>query len=207
MGALPVGRGQIGRVKYLAVGRAKPGQGRGGGQGPHIPPSVIKTGVKLPQLQPPPGHHAADKPYLVQMKQELDQIAPTISNNPFMKNDKRKKAPDVDTAVAQAAFENEIENSPATMEDKIHEMQKNDLKRELNNVLKGIRRKDDNEVIDQYADAETGEGDTSDIEDDESSSLGSCSSSDITIDCDESHEANDDVTKITENEEEEISAL
>ena len=59
----------------------------------------------------------------------------------------------------------------------------------------------------QYADAETGEGDTSDIEDDESSSLGSCSSSDITIDCDESHEANDDVTKITENEEEEISAL
>ena len=59
----------------------------------------------------------------------------------------------------------------------------------------------------QYADAETGDGDTSDIEDDESS-LGSCSSSsDITIDCDESHEANDDVTKITENEEEEISAL
>ena len=84
------------------------------------------------------------------MKQELDQIAPTISNNPFMKNDKRKKAPDVDTAVAQAAFENEIiENSPVTVEDEIHEMQKNDLKRELNNVLKGIRRKDDNEVIDQ----------------------------------------------------------
>ena len=178
------------------------------------------------------------------MKQELDQIAPTISNNPFMKNDKRKKAPDVNTAVAQAAFENEIESSPVTVEDEIHEMKKNDLKRELNNVLKGIRRKDDNEVIDQvdfkytahthihrytlythfqsipisskimtlwlfqYADAETGDGDTSDIEDDESSSLGSCSSSsDITIDCDESHEANDDVTKITENEEEEISAL
>ena len=31
------------------------------GQGPHIPPSVIKTGVKLPQLQPQPGHRAADK--------------------------------------------------------------------------------------------------------------------------------------------------
>ena len=31
------------------------------GQGPHIPPSVIKTGVKLPQLQPQPGHHAPDK--------------------------------------------------------------------------------------------------------------------------------------------------
>ena len=83
------------------------------------------------------------------MKQELDQIAPTISNNPFMKNDKRKKAPDVNTAVAQTAFENEIESSPVTVEDEIHEMKKNDLKRELNNVLKGIRRKDDNEVIDQ----------------------------------------------------------
>ena len=43
--ALPVGRGQIGRVKYLAVGRGKVGRGK------DIPQSVIKTGVKLPQLQ------------------------------------------------------------------------------------------------------------------------------------------------------------
>lgn len=48
-----MGRGQIGRVKYLALGRGKPGQGHGGGGGGrvHIPQSVIKTGVKLPQLQ------------------------------------------------------------------------------------------------------------------------------------------------------------
>ena len=39
-----MGRGQIGKVKYLEVGRA-------GGRGPSIPASVIKTGVKLPQLQ------------------------------------------------------------------------------------------------------------------------------------------------------------
>ena len=39
-----MGRGQIGKVKYLEVGR-------GSGRGP-IPASVIKTGVKLPQLQP-----------------------------------------------------------------------------------------------------------------------------------------------------------
>ena len=42
--ALPVGRGQIGKVKYIPVGV----QGRGG-RG--IPSSVIKTGVKLPQLE------------------------------------------------------------------------------------------------------------------------------------------------------------
>ena len=42
--ALPVGRGQIGKVKYIPVGM----QGRGG-RG--IPSSVIKTGVKLPQLE------------------------------------------------------------------------------------------------------------------------------------------------------------
>ena len=42
--ALPVGRGQIGKVKYIPVGL----QGRGG-RG--IPSSVIKTGVKLPQME------------------------------------------------------------------------------------------------------------------------------------------------------------
>jgi hypothetical protein len=42
--ALPVGRGQIGKVKFIPMGV----QGRGG-RG--IPSSVIKTGVKLPQLE------------------------------------------------------------------------------------------------------------------------------------------------------------
>ena len=41
--ALPVGRGQIGRVRYLPVGGQQVG-GRG------IPSSVIKTGVRLPQV-------------------------------------------------------------------------------------------------------------------------------------------------------------
>ena len=42
--ALPVGRGQIGKVKYIPVGVQVRG-GRG------IPSSVIKTGVKLPQFE------------------------------------------------------------------------------------------------------------------------------------------------------------
>ena len=42
--ALPIGRGQIGKVKYIPVGVQSRG-GRG------IPSSVIKTGVKLPQME------------------------------------------------------------------------------------------------------------------------------------------------------------
>ena len=42
--ALPVGRGQIGKVKYISMGVQGRGQ-RG------IPSSVIKTGVKLPHLE------------------------------------------------------------------------------------------------------------------------------------------------------------
>ena len=55
-----------------------------------------------------------------------------------MKNDKRKKAPDVDTAVAQTAFENEIESSPVTVEDEIHEMKKNNKYRVCSLKLKKI---------------------------------------------------------------------
>ena len=47
--ALPIGRGQIGKVKYLPVGGAG-GRGRPGRSNLTIPASVIKTGVKLPQL-------------------------------------------------------------------------------------------------------------------------------------------------------------
>ena len=42
--ALPVGRGQIGKVKYISMGVQGRGQ-RG------IPSSVIKTGIKLPQFE------------------------------------------------------------------------------------------------------------------------------------------------------------
>ena len=39
------------------------------------------------------------------MKQELDQIAPTISDNPFMKNDIKKKPPSMRQIVAIDATE------------------------------------------------------------------------------------------------------
>ena len=42
-----MGRGKIGRVKYLEVGR-----GGGRDRPPPIPASVIKIGVKLPQVEP-----------------------------------------------------------------------------------------------------------------------------------------------------------
>ena len=48
--ALPVGRGQIGKVKYMGMVKYIPlGVQVRGGRG--IPSSVIKTGVKLPQME------------------------------------------------------------------------------------------------------------------------------------------------------------
>jgi len=144
--ALPVGRGQIGRVKYLALG--KPGQGPGAGGGGvkvNIPKSVIKTGVKLPQIQMGGvrSQLPVDKPFYEQMRQELDQIAPTISDNPFMKNDKRKKLPYQRKDVNQATEINNNDNQDLSMVDELQAIQKDDLKRELCSVLKEIRKEED----------------------------------------------------------------
>ena len=75
------------------------------------------------------------------MKQELDQIAPTISNNPFMKNDMRKK-----TSFRKENKDTEInnnDNQDLSLVDELQAIQKDDLKRELCNVLKEIRKEED----------------------------------------------------------------
>lgn len=216
--ALPVGRGQIGRVKYLALGRGKPGQGHGGGGvKAHIPQSVIKTGVKLPQIQMGGVRNQQQvevgKPFLEQMKQELDQIAPTISNNPFMKNDMRKKSPFRKENNTEATEINNNDNQDLSFVDELQAIQKDDLKRELCSVLQEIRKEED-DMTKKFEDV-TENGEMSEAEGDESSSSSprsSSSNSDITIECDEIHDPNDekdnmDMTEITENDEEEISAL
>ena len=81
------------------------------------------------------------QPFLEQMKQELDQIAPTISNNPFMKNDMRKK-----TSFRKENKDTEInnnDNQDLSLVDELQAIQKDDLKRELCNVLKEIRKEED----------------------------------------------------------------
>ena len=78
------------------------------------------------------------------MKQELDQIAPTISDNPFMKNDIKKKPPSMRQIVAMDATEiNNNDNEELSFVNELQAIQKDDLKRELCSVLKEIRREDD----------------------------------------------------------------
>ena len=77
------------------------------------------------------------------MRQELDQIAPTISDNPFMKNDKRKNLPYQRENVNEATEINNNDNQDLSMVDELQAIQKDDLKRELCSVLKEIRKEED----------------------------------------------------------------
>ena len=83
------------------------------------------------------------QPFLEQMKQELDQIAPTISNNPFMKNDMRKKTPFRKEINTEATEFNNNDNQDLSFVDELQAIQKDDLKRELCSVLKEIRKEED----------------------------------------------------------------
>ena len=78
------------------------------------------------------------QPSLIQMRQELDQITSNISENPFMKNDMKRK----DNYVAETREENElIPEKPA--EEQEQGGQKDDLKKELTQVLKELRKSEE----------------------------------------------------------------
>ena len=83
------------------------------------------------------------QPFLEQMKQELDQIAPTISDNPFMKNDMRRKTPYRKENVTETDEINNNDNQDLSLVDELQAIQKDDLKRELCSVLKEIRKEED----------------------------------------------------------------
>jgi len=216
--ALPVGRGKIGRVKYLEVGRAVGRDNRPTA----IPASVIKTGVKLPQLQS--GSlllQEEDKPSLLQMKQELEQITSNIAENPFMKNDMKKK----DKSVTETKEENETlpDKATAEEEEEVPFVQKDDLKKELTQVLKELRKgeveSDESRLckdLSETASTVYAEDDASDLTLPSLTSTGATSEIDTSYDDNVEDEESQDVvseqekedfSKITENEEEEISAL
>lgn len=219
---LPVGRGQIGRIKYVSVGRGKIVQGVGHGQAAaSIPSSVLKNGVKLPQIQPSQiKQENVEKPFLTQMKQELDQIAPTISENPFMKNDRKKKedVPDVPLQSEATSFMT-INNEPRftddslPYDDEIQASKKDDLKRELCTVLEGIRKSED--ITQNEDEIRVDENDISEDNEDSLLSDRCCStSSDETIECEndcnmenDTQDQKDDNSSITENEDIITSAL
>ena len=81
------------------------------------------------------------------MKQELDQVAPTISENPFMKNDKMKKLPESYRKSIQENFESNPENSDFSIDDELQALKKDDLKRELCSVLEEMRKNESKEEV------------------------------------------------------------
>ena len=72
------------------------------------------------------------------MKQELEQITSNIAENPFMKNDMKKK----DKSVTETREEKETPPDKATAEEEeeVPFVQKDDLKKELTQVLKELRK-------------------------------------------------------------------
>ena len=75
------------------------------------------------------------------MRQELEQINSNIAENPFMKNDMKKKDnPGTETTVEK---ETHPDNSSPELEQEVKSVQKDDLKKELTQVLKELRKSDD----------------------------------------------------------------
>ena len=81
------------------------------------------------------------------MKQELDQIAPTISENPFMKNDRKKKGDlpqqSETNSLTPSSIESRSVDDSLPYDDDLQALKKDDLKRELCTVLEGIRKTED----------------------------------------------------------------
>jgi len=135
--ALPIGRGQIGKVKYIPVGVQSRG-GRG------IPSSVIKTGVKLPQMECVQQPKEKFQPSVSILREELEQVAPIISQNPFLKNDQKRLSkmksllPSFRALKEREASDGREEEDD--VDEKEHSLQRDYLKQELDQVLKGIRK-------------------------------------------------------------------
>ena len=87
------------------------------------------------------------------MQQELDQIIPTISDNPFMKNDKKKTQGNVFEKKISKQINKQgskIDNLVTEqIADEVEASKKDDLKRELSSVLKSIRK--DEETVSQVS--------------------------------------------------------
>jgi len=205
--ALPVGRGQIGKVKYIPVGL----QGRGG-RG--IPSSVIKTGVKLPQMETV---QQKEKPSMSILREELEQVAPTISLNPFLKNDQKRLSKMKSLLPSfralkerEASDESEVEE---VLNEREHSLQRDYLKQELDQVLKGIKKmgsEEDDEDSSDNSEGEDDHGNTDDMEmenekneeskfSERSSSVAS-QESDITLAFEDKENNNEDIENDTDNE-------
>ena len=128
------------------------------------------------------------------MQQELDSIViPTLAENPFMKNDKK-----ISKSVSSTVREEKLTGDAVLEEprdDTVEAIKKNDLTRELSTVLQNLRKNENSRFNDQ--------ADEKDADEKSCHSLSSSEDEECTCKC----EDDEDNNIITENEEEEISAL
>ena len=128
------------------------------------------------------------------MQQELDSIViPTLAENPFMKNDKK-----ISKSVSSTVREEKLTGDAVVEEprdDTVEAIKKNDLTRELSTVLQNLRKNENSRLNDQ--------ADEKDADEKSCHSLSSSEDEECTCNC----EDDEDNNIITENEEEEISAL
>jgi len=134
--ALPVGRGQIGEVRYLPVGVAPRGRGRGN-VGRDVSASIARIGVKLPMV----GQHQESKGVENMAREELDSLKPDISENPWVRNDvKRNKLLEKMKSFVPRPDGGDDLASLDVADSERNTVQREHLKRELDEVLRGIRQ-------------------------------------------------------------------
>ena len=73
------------------------------------------------------------------MKEEMEQVVPTISKNPFLRNDQKRLGKIKSLLPLFKAREPKDEKTEEHVEEREHSVQRDCLKQELDKVLRGIR--------------------------------------------------------------------
>ena len=169
------------------------------------------------------------------MREELEQVAPTISQNPFLKNDqkrlsKMKSLLPSFRALKDREASDERKEEEEMVDEREHSVQRDYLKQELDLVLKGIREmgdegvegkdggekevnidsEEDNIHDDVKADPEEinlEESNNTELEPCERSNSRVSEASDITLAFDDIEDNTEDTEDVSDNTLEEISAL
>ncbi|XP_023326924.1 uncharacterized protein LOC111700285 [Eurytemora carolleeae] len=135
--ALPVGREHIGELRYLPVGVA-PTRGPGRGRGRDVTASIARIGIKLPQVEQIQETRVVSVP-----KEELESLKPIFSENPWVKNDYKRNQLIEKLRIFKSGTDEETDSAPEVDPDAPevdrNSVKRTQLRRELDEVLRGIR--------------------------------------------------------------------
>ena len=84
------------------------------------------------------------------VREEMEQVVPSISKNPFLRNDQKRLVKMKSLPTLFKAREPEDEKSEEHVEEREHFVQRDCLKQELDKVLKGMRGLVDEGKIKQF---------------------------------------------------------